>query len=66
MKNEIIAENLIWQQFVAKLHWGHTVMIFSKIKDAKERPFYLEKTRQEAWSRVILEEQFKQILGIQP
>ncbi len=56
---EEIAENPIWQQLVAKLHWGHTVMIFSKIKDVKERQFYLEKTRQEAWSRAILEEKIK-------
>lgn len=56
---EEIAENPIWQQAVAKLHWGHTVMIFSKIKDNAEREFYLEKTKNEAWSRSILEEKIK-------
>ena len=52
-------ENVIWQQLVAKLHWGHTVMIFSKIKNKDERLFYLEKTKNEAWSRSILEEKIK-------
>ena len=52
-------ENPIWQQLVAKLHWGHTVMIFSKIKDKVEREFYLKKVKDEAWSRSILEEKIK-------
>lgn len=56
---EEIAEKPIWQQAVAKLHWGHTVMIFSKIKDNNEREFYLEKAKNEAWSRSILEEKIK-------
>lgn len=56
---EEIAENIIWQQAVAKLHWGHTVMIFSKIKDKTEREFYLQKAKNEAWSRSILEEKIK-------
>ncbi len=56
---EEIANNSIWQQVVAKLHWGHTVMIFSKIKDCTEREFYLKKAKEEAWSRSILEEKIK-------
>ena len=56
---EEIADNAIWQQAVAKLHWGHTVMIFSKIKDKNEREFYLLKTKEEAWSRSILVEKIK-------
>lgn len=56
---EETAENAIWQQAVAKLHWGHTVMIFSKIKDKTEREFYLQKAKNEAWSRSILEEKIK-------
>ena len=53
---EEVAGNVIWQQLVAKLHWGHTVLIFSKIKDKSEREFYLQKAKNEAWSRSILEE----------
>lgn len=56
---EEIDGNVIWQQLVAKLHWGHTVMIFSKIKNKAEREFYLEKAKNEAWSRSILEEKIK-------
>lgn len=56
---EEIAENTIWQQLVAKLHWGHTSLIFTKIKDKAEREFYLEKAKSEAWSRSILEEKIK-------
>jgi len=56
---EEVADNVIWQQLVAKLHWGHTVMIFSKIKDKSQREFYLEKTKKEAWSRGVLEEKIK-------
>jgi len=46
-------------QVVAKLHWGHISLIFSKIKNRDERNFYLEKTHKEAWSRSILEEKIK-------
>jgi len=56
---EETAENPIWQQLVAKLHWGHTVVIFSKIKDNDQRTFYLQKAKEEAWSRSILEEKIK-------
>jgi len=52
-------ENLIWQQAVAKLHWGHTVMILSKVKDTPQRDFYLLQTKENAWSRSILEEKIK-------
>lgn len=56
---EETAGNPIWQQAVAKLHWGHTVMIFSKIKETTEREFYLQKAQSEAWSRSILEEKIR-------
>jgi predicted nuclease of restriction endonuclease-like (RecB) superfamily len=53
---EEMQENSIWPQAVAKLSWGHTSMIFSKIKDKSGREFYLEKAKREAWSRSVLEE----------
>lgn len=56
---EETSKNPIWQQLVAKLHWGHTVMIFSKIKGEVEREFYLKKVKEEAWSRSVLEEKIK-------
>ncbi|MCT4613729.1 MAG: PDDEXK nuclease domain-containing protein [Marinifilaceae bacterium] len=56
---EKIDKNLKWQQAVAKLHWGHTVLIFSKIKHNKEIEFYLLKTKEENWSRTTLEEKIR-------
>ena len=56
---EELANNQISPQLVAKLHWGHTSLIFSKIKNKTEREFYLQKTKNEAWSRSILEEKIK-------
>ena len=56
---EEIGDNTNWQQLVAKLHWGHSVMILSKIKDTNAREFYLQKTKNEVWSRSILEEKIK-------
>ncbi len=53
---EEMESNSISPQLVAKLHWGHTSLIFTKIKDKAEREFYLEKAKSEAWSRSILEE----------
>lgn len=44
---------------MAKIPWGHTLLIFSKIKEKDEQIFYLEKSFQEGWSRSILEEKIK-------
>jgi predicted nuclease of restriction endonuclease-like (RecB) superfamily len=57
--HEEITADSISPQLVAKLHWGHISLIFSKIKDKTERQFYLEKTHKEAWSRSILEEKIR-------
>lgn len=56
---EELQANAIWPQLVAKLHWGHISLIFTKIKDKDEREFYLQKAQTEAWSRSILEEKIK-------
>jgi len=52
-------KNQISPQAVAKLHWGHTSLILSKIKDKIQRDFYLLQTKENAWSRSILEEKIK-------
>lgn len=54
-----IDDNSIWPQLVAKLPWGHTDMIFSKLKDSEKRTFYLQKCIERGWSRSILEEEIK-------
>ena len=56
---EEIINNSISPQLVAKLHWGHTSLIFSRVKEKPEREFYLKKAKEEAWSRSILEEKIK-------
>jgi predicted nuclease of restriction endonuclease-like (RecB) superfamily len=56
---EEMQANAIRPQAVAKLSWGTTSLIFTKIKDKTEREFYLEKAKTEAWSRSILEEKIK-------
>lgn len=48
-------EFLIWQQAVAKLPWGHIILIMTKIKD-KELAFkYINGTLDNSWSRSELE-----------
>jgi len=56
---EELLKDEIQPQAVAKLHWGHISLIFSKIKNRDERVFYIENTKKEAWSRAILEEKIK-------
>lgn len=56
---EEISKHEISPQVVAKIPWGHTSLIFSKIKNKDQRIFYLQKTAIEGWSRSILEEKIK-------
>ena len=46
--------NTIWQQLVAKIPWGHNILIFSKSKDVSEALFYIQKTIDNNWSRNVL------------
>jgi predicted nuclease of restriction endonuclease-like (RecB) superfamily len=39
--------------------WGQNILIFSKIKDIKEREYYLKATAGNAWSRSVLVNQIK-------
>jgi predicted nuclease of restriction endonuclease-like (RecB) superfamily len=45
------------QQLVAQLPWGHNILIFTKAKDIQEALFYIQKTRENNWSRNILDHQ---------
>jgi len=56
---EETAGNSIWTQAVSKIPWGHTNMIFAKVKDAEQREFYLKKCIERGWSRSILEEEIR-------
>jgi predicted nuclease of restriction endonuclease-like (RecB) superfamily len=59
-KNKQIADNqydIILQPLVAKLPWTHHVVILTKVKETKERVFYIKKCIENGWSRVALETQ---------
>ena len=43
-----------WQQLVAKLPWGHNLLLIEKIKDKTLRKIYAENTIKNGWSRSIL------------
>lgn len=47
------------QQLVAQIPWGHIILILTKIKDKDEALFYIEKTINNFWSRIILEHQIE-------
>ncbi|WP_439239149.1 PDDEXK nuclease domain-containing protein [Lonepinella sp. BR2919] len=47
------------QQAVARLPWGHNVLIINKLKSVDERLFYVQKALSENWSRTTLEVQVK-------
>lgn len=56
---EEISNNLIWPQLVAKLPWGHTNLIFEKVKEEIQRTYYIKKCIESGWSRSILEEEIR-------
>lgn len=43
-----------WQQLVAKLPWGHNLLLIEKIKDKDLRRIYAENAIKNGWSRSIL------------
>jgi predicted nuclease of restriction endonuclease-like (RecB) superfamily len=49
----------ILQQLVGEIPWGQNMIIFSKIKDEKEREYYLKATAEMGWSRSVLVHQIK-------
>lgn len=49
----------IWQQIVAKLPWGHNLLLIQKIKDQKIRKIYAEETIKNGWSRSVLQFQIE-------
>ena len=48
-----------WRQFVAKIPWGHNLLILNKLKDPAARLYYLHATAQFGWSRNVLLNQIK-------
>lgn len=54
----------ILQQAVAKLPWGHNLLLIEKIKDQKIRWWYAEKCVENNWSRDVLDLQIKSELHL--
>jgi predicted nuclease of restriction endonuclease-like (RecB) superfamily len=52
-------DNKLGQQLVAQIPWGHNILIFTKSKDVKEALFYVQKTKENNWSRDTLALQIK-------
>jgi len=46
-------------QLVAPIPWGHNILIFTKSKELKEALFYIQKTKENNWSRDTLALQIK-------
>ena len=51
---EEYADDENWQQLVAKLPWGHNLLLIEKIKDKNIRKIYAENTIKNGWSRNVL------------
>ena len=47
-------DDVIWQQLVAKLQWGHNLLLIEKIKDKNIRKIYAENAIKNGWSRNVL------------
>jgi len=50
----IQSDNVILQQPVAKLPWGHICILNDRVKTNEERRFYASKTAENNWSRNVL------------
>ena len=49
----------ILQRLVGELPWGQNILIFSQVKDKKERAYYLKASAEMGWSRDVLLNQIK-------
>ena len=50
--DEFASENL--QQAVAKIPWGHNILLMQRIKDLPARLWYIQQTMEHGWSRDVL------------
>lgn len=52
-------DDTILQQLVGELPWGQNILIFSQVKNKKERAYYLKASVEMGWSRNVLLNQIK-------
>ncbi|MDJ0568212.1 MAG: PDDEXK nuclease domain-containing protein [Pleurocapsa sp. MO_192.B19] len=50
-------DELIVQQLVGQIPWGHNVRLLDSVKDKEERLWYIQQTIENGWSRAVLEYQ---------
>ncbi len=56
---ESYPDEQIVQQLVAQIPWGHNVRILDKVKNLKERLWYIQQTIENGWSRNVLVHQIE-------
>ncbi|MCK5242837.1 DUF1016 family protein [bacterium] len=44
----------ILQQLVAKIPWGHNILLMEKVKDIENRAWYMQQIIEQGWSRDVL------------
>ncbi|MEJ7778677.1 MAG: PDDEXK nuclease domain-containing protein [Daejeonella sp.] len=57
--DKLSSQDEFWQQPVAKVPWGHNILIFTKSSSIEEALFYIQQTLQNGWSRSVLALQLK-------
>lgn len=56
---EEYCDNEKWQQLVAKLPWGHNLLLISKLKDRDIRKIYAKASIKNGWGRTMLAHQIE-------
>jgi predicted nuclease of restriction endonuclease-like (RecB) superfamily len=56
---EVYREKTIVQELLAQITWYHHITLLDKVKDAKEREWYIRQTIQNGWSRNVLVHQIE-------
>ena len=59
LAQELESQTEILPQLVAELPWGHLVLLFERVKEQKNRQFYIRKVIENGWSKASLEENIK-------
>ncbi len=52
-------EQPLLKEMALQIPWGQNILIFSQVKEARQREYYLSHTRTDGWSRKILLNQIK-------
>ncbi|RPH79090.1 MAG: DUF1016 domain-containing protein [Nitrospiraceae bacterium] len=50
---KIVSQEIL-QQLIAKIPWGHNILLLEKVKDLPSRLWYMQQTIEQGWSRNVL------------